>query len=116
MDSALGQKSQGRAGCSSVPWNLIALCLPFKNNLCITFGCAGSLLLRTGFCCRVQALGCMGSVVVAQVLSRSVACDIFLDQGLNPCPLHWQAGSLPLSDQGSPIVYFLGQVLIHCTL
>ena len=58
-------------------------------------------------CCRVQALGCMGSVVVAQVLSRSVACDIFLDQGLNPCPLHWQAGSLPLSDQGSPIALFL---------
>ena len=24
-------------------------------------------------------------------------------QGLNPCLLHWQVGSLPLSHQGSPI-------------
>ena len=34
-----------------------------------------------------------GSVVVAHGLSCSVACGIFLDQGLNPCPLHWQADS-----------------------
>ena len=27
---------------------------------------------------------------------------IFLTQGLNPCLLHWQANSLPLSHQGSP--------------
>ena len=27
---------------------------------------------------------------------------IFPTQGLNPCLLHWQAGSLPLSHQGSP--------------
>ena len=27
---------------------------------------------------------------------------IFLTQGLNPCLLHWQAGSSPLSHQGSP--------------
>ena len=27
---------------------------------------------------------------------------IFPDQGSNPHPLHWQAGSLPLSHQGSP--------------
>ena len=28
---------------------------------------------------------------------------IFPDQGSNPCPLHWQADSQPLSHQGSPI-------------
>ena len=27
---------------------------------------------------------------------------IFLTQGLNPCLLHWQVDSLPLSYQGSP--------------
>ena len=27
---------------------------------------------------------------------------IFLTQGLNPCLLHWQESSLPLSHQGSP--------------
>ena len=34
-----------------------------------------------------------GSVVVAHRLSCSMACGIFPDQGLNPCPLHWQADS-----------------------
>ena len=43
-----------------------------------------------------------GSVVVAHRLSCSVAYGIFPDQGLNPCPLHWQADSQPLHHQGSP--------------
>ena len=43
-----------------------------------------------------------GSVVVARGLTCSVACGIFPDQGSNPCLLHWQADSLPLSHQGSP--------------
>ena len=34
-----------------------------------------------------------GSVVVAHRLSCSVACEIFLDQGSNQYPLHWQADS-----------------------
>ena len=45
-----------------------------------------------------------GSVVVAHGPSCSAACGIFPDQGLNPCPLHWQADSLPLRHQGSPAV------------
>ena len=28
---------------------------------------------------------------------------IFLAQGLNLCPMHWQVDSLPLSHQGRPI-------------
>ena len=36
-------------------------------------------------------------------LSCSAACGIFLDQGSNLCLLHWQADSLLLSHQGSPI-------------
>ena len=43
-----------------------------------------------------------GSVVVAHGPSCSAACGIFPDQGLNPCPLHWQADSQPLHHQGSP--------------
>ena len=43
-----------------------------------------------------------GSVVVAHRPSRSVACGIFPDRGMNPCPLHWQADSQPLRHQGSP--------------
>ena len=53
-----------------------------------------------GFSCRAQALGCAGfsacvswalgtgSVVVAHRLSSPAACEIFLNQGSNPCPLH----------------------------
>ena len=43
-----------------------------------------------------------GSVVVAHGPSCSAACGIFPNQGLNPCSLHWQADSQPLSHQGSP--------------
>ena len=34
-------------------------------------------------------------------LSCSETCGILLDQGLNPCPLRWQADSLSLSHQES---------------
>ena len=43
-------------------------------------------------------------------LSCSPACRIFLDHGLNPCLLHWQAESLPLSHQGSPQAYITPSV------
>ena len=83
--------------------------------------CAGFLWLRRagatlhcgarashcgGFsCCGARALGAWapvvvalelssaGSVVVAHGLSCSAACGIFLDQGSNSCPLHWQVDS-----------------------
>ena len=48
-----------------------------------------------------------GSVAVAHGLGYSKACGIFPDQQLNPCLLHWQADSLPLSHQGSVVYVFL---------
>ena len=47
----------------------------------------------------VQSTGSrhVGSVVAVRGLSCSVTCGLFLDQGWNPCPLHWQANSFPLS-------------------
>ena len=36
-----------------------------------------------------------------------MACGIFLEQGLNPCLLHWQMDSQSLDDQGSPKQYFI---------
>ena len=46
-----------------------------------------------------------------------MACGIFLDQGSNPCPLHWQADSQPLRQQGSPrILYWEGFVLFFSPL
>ena len=53
--------------------------------------------------CRLQQLWHVDSVVVARGLSCSSAHGIFLDQGSNPCPLHWQVDSQPLHHQGSPI-------------
>ena len=70
----------------------------------------------SGFsCCIARALGAWASVVEAprlqsagpvvgvKWLSCSVACGIFPDKGSNPCFLHWQVDSLPLSRQASPI-------------
>ena len=45
--------------------------------------------------CGARAVGSWASVVVALGLGCSVACGIFLNQGLNQCPLQW--------------------MLIHCT-
>ena len=47
---------------------------------------------------------CSSSVVVARGLSCPVAYGIFPDQGVNPCPLHWQVDSYSLNHQGSPRV------------
>lgn len=95
----------------------------FKKSL-VTFGCSGSSWLRrlsgavvsrghslsqcsasrrSGFSHRrAQALGEQPSVLAAQGLSSSGACGIFPDQGLNRCPLHWQADFQLLDHQGSP--------------
>ena len=48
-------------------------------------------------CCRAQALGTQASVAVAHRLRCSPTGGIFLDQGSNPCSLHWN------------------QILVHCT-
>ena len=50
----------------------------------------------------VPGLRSTGSVVVQHRLSCFVVCGIFLDQGLNLCPLHWQADSYPVHQQGGP--------------
>ena len=93
------------------------------------FGCAGSLLLYglssscgewgllssygaqtshySGFsCCRAQAPGCLGSVVVEYGLNYSEMCRIFLDEGSNQYPLPWQVDSLPLDHQDGPLLVF----------
>ena len=60
-----------------------------------------SLVVERGF------WGAWASVVVGHGLSCSVACEIFLDQASNSCPLHWQVNSYPLLHQGSPASLFL---------
>ena len=53
-----------------------------------------------------QQLQHEGSAVVAHGLSCSEACGIFPGQGLNSCPLHWQADSQALDHKGSPRFIF----------
>ena len=65
------------------------------------------LIVVTSLVAEHGLLGLWAAVVVAHRLSCSAACGIFLDQRLNSCPLHWQADSLPLSHQGSPICSLL---------
>ena len=50
--------------------------------------CAGLSLSRPLFL-RSTGSRHAGSVVVAHGPSCSAACEIFPDQGSNPCPLHW---------------------------
>ena len=50
--------------------------------------------------------GAGASAVVTHRCSYPMAHGIFSDQGLNPCPLHWQVDSLPLAYHGSPGSFF----------
>ena len=64
-------------------------------------------VLGLGSCGSNPRLWSEGSVAVEHGLSGSAACGIFSDQGLNSCPLLWQAGSYPPCHQGSPLLPFL---------
>ena len=80
--------------------------------------CAGLSLLRP-LLLRSTGSRRTGSAIVAHGPSRSAACGIFPDQGSNPCPLHWQADSQPLHQQGSPtftIFFFLINLSIYLFL
>ena len=55
----------------------------------------------------VPALWGAGSAAVAHGVCCSTARGIFLDQGSNPCLLHWQVDSSPLSHHGSPVVFYV---------
>ena len=64
-----------------------------------------------GVHCVEDAPGPMGLPEGLVVCGIPVGCEIFPDQGSNPCPLHWQVDSLPLDHQGSPgLCIFKGQI------
>ena len=66
----------------------------------------------------VPGLWSIDSKVVAHRPSHSLAYRICLNYGLNPCILHWQVVSLPLSHQGrSPPAFVFtvdGSLLLAC--
>ena len=61
-------------------------------------------LCRRDSVAAVPRLYSTGSIVVAHGLGSPMACGIFSRQGSNPCLLHWQTDSLPVSHQGKPKV------------
>ena len=68
----------------------------------------GSCSLQcVGFSLRwLSLLQSVGSLVVVHGLSCPIACGVFLDQGYNLHPQHWQVDCQPLEHQGSPDLYF----------
>ena len=56
-----------------------------------------------------------GSIVVACGVSCFEACEIFWDMGSIPCLLHWEAHSLALSHQGSPLMVFRCNLSVYST-
>ena len=120
-----GQKFRSSAHLKKILYYfLAALGLGFCVRAFSGWGWGGAAPLRCGaqashccgcFCCRAWTLGTGPSVFVAHGLSCSTACEIFLDQGLNACPPHWQADSQPLNHQGGPLCPFLNWgVCCHC--
>ena len=81
----------------------LAVCGGHSSSWCAGLSLSRPLLLRSTSSRRA------GSAVVAHGPSCSAACGIFPDQGLNPCPLHWQADSQPMRHQGSPYYKFFKQ-------
>ena len=87
--AVLGLRCCARAFSSCGKWG-------HSSSRCTGLSLSRPLLLRS------TGSRCAGSVVVAHGPSLSAACGIFPDQGSNLCPLHWQADSQPLRQQGSP--------------
>ena len=79
--------------------SLVAVGRGHSSLQCMGFSLRWPLLLRsTGSRHAVSAvvarrLQSAGSAAVVHGLHCSVACGIFLDQGSNPCLLHWQVDS-----------------------
>ena len=92
-------------------WGLFSSCGAWSSHCGGSSLCRAQALGHTGISSRTHGLSSgsrlwrAGSIVVVQRLSCSLACGIFLDQGLTLCLLHWQVGSLPLVPPGKSLKY-----------
>ena len=58
------------------------------------------LIAAAPFSAERRSWATQASVVAARGLAPPAVCGVLSDQGLSSRPLHWWAGSLPLSHQG----------------
>lgn len=72
--------------------DLRTVCMPGPGWLISFFGCGGSAQVSRCdlSCCKAQLEGAWASVAAAHKLRCFTLCGIFLDQGSEPCPLHWR--------------------------
>ena len=75
-------------------WVFVALCGPSLVAVAALQGqCLGILIPDNSLCWGAHSLGTWVEQLAAQGLRCPSACGIFLDWGLNLCPLHWQVDS-----------------------
>ena len=77
-----------------------SLVVPSRGHFLVVM--CGLLVVLASLVVEHRLQGAWASVVGAHGPSCPGARGIFPDQGLNQCPLRWQAGSQPLGHQGSP--------------
>ena len=102
-----------------VALGLLNCCSGFPQLQCegVTLCCGIKASHRGGFFCQSTGSRSMGFSRFGDGLSCSTACGIFLDQGSNPCLLHWQADSYRLYHQGSQVLLVLNTCsLMLCSL
>ena len=83
-------------GCLCSSYRLFSSCSSARSSHCGGFSRCGT-----------WAVGTRAFIVVAQRHICPLACGFLLDQGWNPCSLHWQMDSYPLYHWGSPKMSFL---------
>ena len=89
-----GSRHMGFSSCGSRARERRLSSCGARASHCSGFSCCGAQALGTRASVVVAwGLESTGSVVVVHGLSCSTACGIFLDQGSNLCPLHWQSDS-----------------------
>ena len=108
--------------CFQQRWVFVAACTPAFSSCLPYSGVTLQLWCSASHCLWFLVLQSVSSrarglSTVVHRLSHSATCGIFPDQGSNPCPLHWQVDSLPLSHQGSPRGIDLNQLfLLSCVV